>query len=68
MVKQVKTKTTLKARHLVLFIVQLPIVELGTSSHLPIVRRRVDVPSEKCVVQNGIERNHHCTKNKNHCV
>jgi hypothetical protein len=38
MVKQVKTKTTLKARHLILFVVQLPIVQLGSSSYLPIVR------------------------------
>jgi hypothetical protein len=28
---------------------------VGSSPYLPLVRRRVDIPREKCVIQDGIE-------------
>lgn len=62
MVKQVKTKTTLKVRGYVLPGVTLNgltdcgvLAFTGTSAHVPSVRRCMDVHREEPVVQDGVK-------------
>ena len=70
MVKQVKTKTTLKVRSpyclRALFRSCRPFT--GSLAHVSSLRRRVDVYRQKPVFQDGVERDGVGTTNKDHCM
>lgn len=71
MVKQVKTKTTLKVRFPVPALataLQAACLAAGQPADLPPVRRRVDVHHQEPDVQNGVERHGQRAAHQNHRV
>lgn len=70
MVKQVKTKTTLKVRFPCLLWTILGSYRAfaGPLAYVSSLRRRVDVYRKEPVLQDGVERDGVCTANKDYCV
>ena len=69
MVKQVKTKTTLKVGGGVVDKAWADVLLLaGPLAHVPAMRRRVDVHREESVVQDGVERHGDGAADQDHCV
>ncbi len=71
MVKQVKTKTTLKVRFFVSIratTLQASCLPAGKPADLPSLRRRLDIHHQEPDVQNGVERHGQRAAHQNHRV
>jgi hypothetical protein len=70
MVKQVKTKTTLKVRWLSVCCLSGSRADeqVGSSPHIPSLRRCLDIHRKESLVQDGGQRNGSWTAYKDHCM